>query len=80
MKSYKTRLHDKIALLYGGYINISHLIDKRFDDNKTRIHSIFESKNENSYTNGTPNNNNKSKTLKKQIPIYSENAIFINQY
>lgn len=75
MKSYKTRLHDKIALLYGGYINISHLIDKRFDDNKTRIHSIFESKNENSYTNGTPNNNNKSKTLKKQIPIYSENAI-----
>jgi hypothetical protein len=63
-----------MSFLLGGYINISHLTDKRFDDNQTSINSIFEIEKKTRNSNSFLHNNN-HETSEKQIPIYSQNAI-----
>ena len=74
MKAYKTHLHEKVAIFIGGFINISPLIDKRFNDNKTTINSLFEIEKKNRHHNGISYNNDFEPT-EKQIPRYSQNAI-----
>ena len=74
MKAYKTHLHEKVAIFIGGFINISPLIDKRFNDNKTTINSLFEIEKKNRHHNGISDNNDFEPT-EKQITRYSQNAI-----
>jgi hypothetical protein len=62
-----------MSVLYGGNINISTLIDKRFNDNQTTISSIFEIEKKKRHANSIFHNN--LEALEKQIPTYSENAI-----